>query len=63
LLPYNDLEHEKQERSTVFWILISLIGASTLLGILGVIVEYTKLGNVKLSHEETNFNNIDIPVI
>ncbi len=34
-----------------------------LMGILGIIVEHTGLGTVKLSHEDTNFNNIDIPII
>jgi hypothetical protein len=36
---------------------------SAFLGILGIIVEYTRFGNIRLSHEETNFSNIDIPIL
>jgi hypothetical protein len=54
---------ERQSRTPVLITLIALIGFSLLLGILGVLVEYTSLGNIKLSHEETNFANIDIPII
>lgn len=42
---------------------MGIVISSLVLGILGVVVEYTKLGNVKLNHEETNFANIDIPII
>ena len=45
-----------------FYILVAIIVLTTLLGILGIIVEHTSLGTVKLSHEDTNFNNIDIPI-
>ena len=33
------------------------------LGILGVVVEFTNLGRLHLSHEQTNYANIDIPHI
>jgi hypothetical protein len=63
VLPQDDLEKEQEQLSTGFWILISILSFSALLGLLGIIVEYTKLGNVRLSHEETNFSNIDIPIL
>lgn len=63
VLPQDDLEKEKDQLSTGFWILLSILSFSALLGLLGIIVEYTKLGNVRLSHEETNFSNIDIPIL
>jgi hypothetical protein len=47
----------------VFIVLLVLIGVSFFLGILGVVIEYTYIGHVKLNHEETNFSNIDIPII
>ena len=40
-----------------------MIILSTIIGIIGAIVEHTKLGNIKLNCEETNFANIDIPII
>lgn len=43
--------------------MITVLGISAILGVLGIIVEYTSLGSLQLSHEETNFNNIDIPII
>jgi hypothetical protein len=63
VLPQGDLEKEQEQLSTGFWILISILTFSSLLGLLGIIVEYSKLGNVRLSHEETNFSNIDIPIL
>jgi len=63
VLPQDDLEKEKEQLSTGFWILIGILSFSGLLGLLGIIVEYTKLGNVRLSHEETNFSTIDIPIL
>ena len=63
VLPQSDLEKEQEQLSTGFWILIGILTFSSLLGLLGIIVEYTKLGNVRLSHEETNFSNIEIPIL
>ena len=63
VLPQDDLEKEKEQLSTGFWILIGILSFSAILGLLGIIVEYTKLGNMRLSHEETNFSNIDIPIL
>ena len=63
VLPQDDLEKEQEQLSNGFWILISILSFSALLGLLGIIVEYTKIGNVRLSHEETNFSNIDIPIL
>ena len=63
VLPYQDLIVEQEGIQIWFWVVIGVIGAATILGILGVVVEYTRIGNVKHSHEETNFANIDIPMI
>ena len=63
IIPSEDMDDERQGLFIVHWILVSLIILTTVLGVLGIIVEYTKLGNRKWSHEETNFANIDIPVI
>jgi hypothetical protein len=63
LLPTEDLIEEKIELQTGFWIIVSILIAGGVLGILGIFVEYTRLGNLKLSHEETNFSNIDIPML
>jgi hypothetical protein len=53
----------KKQLSTGFWILIGILCVSSILGFLGIIVEYTRLGSISLSHEETNFSNIDIPIL
>lgn len=63
LIPYDDTQAERKGRQEVFAVLIVLLGLSLLLGIAGVIIEYSRLGNVKLSHEETNFSGIDIPTL
>jgi hypothetical protein len=63
VLPQEDLEKEREQLSTGCWILKGILSFSAILGLLGIIVEYTKLGNVRLSHEETNFSNIDIPIL
>jgi len=55
------MQHERDLMITGFWIIIAIICFSCLLGILGIVVEYTNFGNIRLSHEETNFSNIDIP--
>ena len=63
VLPQEDLEKEQEQLATGFWILIGILSLSAVFGLLGIIVEYTKLGNVRLSHEETNFSNINIPIL
>ncbi len=54
---------ERESLSIGFWIVVSVFIVSIILGLLGIIVEYTSLGNLSLSHEETNFSNINIPII
>lgn len=63
LLPYEDLEALRDEIRPGYIVLLTLLGVSLALGVLGVVVEYTSLGSKQLSHEETNFNNLDIPLI
>lgn len=63
IIPSEDMDNERRDILIVSWIFWILILLTTILGFLGIIVEYTKLGNQKLSHEETNFANIDITVI
>ncbi len=63
LLPYEDLEALRDTIRPGFIALLTLLCTSLALGILGIAVEYTTLGSKQLSHEETNFNNLDIPLI
>ena len=63
LLPNDDLLNEQSELNTGYLVIVSCIIAGCILGVLGIIVEYTSLGNLKLTHEETNFANIDIPLL
>eukprot|EP00347_Sterkiella_histriomuscorum_P019162 403342707 len=63
ILPYEDLIKTRSSLEVGYWILMSFFILSAILGVVGIFVEYTQLGNTKLSHEETNFNNIDIPII
>lgn len=63
LLPSDDLQNERKQLSTGFWIIVAILIAGCLLGVMGIIVEYTSFGNLKLTHEETNFANIDIPLL
>ena len=42
----------RESTNTVMWVLISLISASFIFGVMGIIVEYTKLGTNKLTFEE-----------
>ena len=63
LLPTEDLISERKELQTGFSIIITLLIIGGILGFLGIVVEYTRIGNLKLSHEETNFSNIDIPML
>lgn len=63
LLPYDDTYNARDSLYVGYWVMVSIIIVSVGLGFLGMIVEYTGLGSVSLNHEETNFNNIDIPII
>ena len=63
LFPYDDLLTLRSGILIGYIIMVSILVTSTILGFVGVIVEYTKFGSKQLSHEETNFNNIDIPLI
>jgi hypothetical protein len=54
---------ERRELETGFWVIVSLIIVGCILGVLGIVVEYSRIGNKKLTHEETNFANIDIPLL
>jgi hypothetical protein len=62
-IPADDIWLIRDTKSVTVIILIGLFSILGLLALLGIVVEYTSLGNVKLSHEDTNFTNIDIPVI
>jgi hypothetical protein len=62
IVPKEDLIAERVERTTALVGIVTLVIVSALLGIFGIVIEYTRLGNLKLSHEETNFKNIDIPI-
>lgn len=62
-MPNEDLATQKESRYIVYWVIISILGVSAFIGILGIVVEYSAFGNSTLSHEETNFANIDIPII
>jgi hypothetical protein len=62
-LPKDDLQKVRDSLSTGFWIIIAILIISSFLGIIGILIEYTRLGNVRLSHEETNFSKIDIPML
>lgn len=63
VIPKDDIKLIQKNKDYVFWILIFVIILGFTLGFLGIVVEYTKLGSYQLSHEETNFANIDIPMI
>ena len=63
IIPEEDLQDERVDRLNILLVLCSLVGLSLCLGVFGMVVEFTRVGNVKLSHEETNFANIDIPII
>ena len=63
IIPYDDLMEERKDREVYLGTIIALFCISFIFGILGIFVEYTSLGNKSLSHEETNFENIDIPII
>lgn len=63
MLPHQDLEEERKEVELHYWIILSIAMILFILGILGMTVEYTRLGNVKLSHEDTKFSNIEIPFL
>lgn len=63
VLPYDDLQTARSSIAVGFWLLVSFFLFCGFLGIVGIFVEYTALGSSTLSHEETNFNNIDIPII
>ena len=63
ILPMDDLRNETEKRSAYFWSFIGIMIFSAVLCVVGIFVEYTKFGNSTLSHEETNFANIDIPII
>jgi hypothetical protein len=54
---------ERRELETGFWVIVSLIIVGCILGVLGIVVEYSRIGNKNLTHEETNFANIDIPLL
>jgi len=55
--------NERSELKTGFYVIISFIIIGCILGFLGIFVEYSSIGNKKLTHEETNFANIDIPLL
>jgi hypothetical protein len=63
ILPSKDLETYKAKYFYPFIILSVIMLLTMVLGLLGIAVEYTSLGTTKLTHEDTNFNNIDIPII
>ena len=63
IVPYNDLQEFREDRIAYFSVAMAMIIFTTLIGIMGAIVEHTKLGNIKLNCEDTNFSNIDIPII
>jgi len=63
LLPYEDLEEIREGLKPGYIAILTLLSMGAALGFLGIVVEYTSLGSKQLSHEETNFNTIDIPLI
>jgi hypothetical protein len=63
ILPQGELEEYRDDLVLDVWILVGIVTLAAFLGLLGMVVEYTPLGNIKLSHEETNFANIDIPML
>jgi hypothetical protein len=56
------MEAERDEVLPYYWLIISIGGVLVILGLLGMAVEYTRLGNVKLNHEDTKFAKIEIPL-
>jgi len=63
ILPQAELEEYRADLDVGVWILIGITVLAASLGLLGMLVEFTALGNIKHSHEETNFANIDIPML
>ncbi|CDW84312.1 UNKNOWN [Stylonychia lemnae] len=58
-----DLESTRSSQSVGFYTLIGFFVLSALLGIFGIVIEYTSVGSTQLSQEDTNFNTIDIPMV